>query len=77
MLGSFSHADRPDGRARIQFGVVIGRRYQYYVVNVLLTLLFITLASFAGYFLPRTNPFDRLRFGIAILFFQTTFRLSI
>ena len=26
LLGAHSHADRPDGRARVQFGVVIGRR---------------------------------------------------
>ena len=25
LLGAFHHTDRPDGRARVQFGVVIGR----------------------------------------------------
>jgi len=77
LLGAHSHADRPDGRARVQFGVVIGRGYMYYVLNVLLTLCAIASSSFAGYLLQLKPPFDRLRFCISILFAQTTFRLSI
>ncbi|CAE8681971.1 unnamed protein product, partial [Polarella glacialis] len=77
LLGSFSYADRPDGRARVQFGVIIGRAYWYYVVNVLITLVLIASASFAGYVLMPLPPYDRLRFGVSILFAQTTFRLSI
>jgi len=33
--------------------------------------------SLVGYLLQRDPPFDRLRFGVAVLFAQTTFRLSI
>eukprot|EP00439_Symbiodinium_sp_Y106_P000557 s3837_g1.t1 len=77
ILGTFFDSDRPDGRARVQFGVVIGRGYMYYVMNVLITLCAIASSSFAGYFLKVTPPFDRLRFGVSILFAQTTFRLSI
>ncbi|CAE7560393.1 CLASP [Symbiodinium natans] len=77
ILGSFHDSDRPDGRARVQFGVVIGRGYMYYVMNVLVTLCAIASTSFAGYFLQVTPPYDRLRFGVSILFAQTTFRLSI
>ena len=25
LMGAFNHTDRPDGRARVQFGVIIGR----------------------------------------------------
>lgn len=25
LMGAFHHTDRPDGRARVQFGVIIGR----------------------------------------------------
>ncbi|CAE7895994.1 HTR3A, partial [Symbiodinium sp. KB8] len=77
ILGTFFDSDRPDGRARVQFGVVIGRGYMYYVTNVLITLCAIASSSFAGYFLQVAPPFDRLRFGVSILFAQTTFRLSI
>ncbi|CAK9010967.1 unnamed protein product [Durusdinium trenchii] len=77
LLGAFHHTDRPDGRARVQFGVVIGRGYMYYVLNVLMTLWAIASSSFAGYLLQMRPPFDRLRFCISILFAQTTFRLSI
>merc|ERR1719331_1198247 len=52
LLGSFSHSDRPDGRARVQFGVAIGRAYWYYIVNVLVTIVFITGLAFLGYLLP-------------------------
>ncbi|CAE7189341.1 HTR3A, partial [Symbiodinium pilosum] len=77
ILGTYFDSDRPDGRARVQFGVIIGRGYMYYVMNVLITLCAIASSSFAGYFLQVTPPFDRLRFGVSILFAQTTFRLSI
>ncbi|CAK9014824.1 Acetylcholine receptor subunit epsilon [Durusdinium trenchii] len=77
LLGAFHHTDRPDGRARVQFGVVIGRGYMYYVLNVLMTLWAIASSSFAGYLLQMRPPFDRLRFCISILFAQTTFRGSV
>ena len=77
LMGAFHHTDRPDGRARVQFGVIIGRGYMYYVLNVLITLFCIASSSFAGYLLQLKPPFDRLRFCISILFAQTTFRLSI
>lgn len=77
LLGAFHHTDRPDGRARVQFGVIIGRGYMYYVLNVLTTLCAIASSSFAGYLLQLKPPFDRLRFCISILFAQTTFCLSI
>jgi len=77
LMGAFSHADRPDGRARVQFGVVIGRAYWYYILNVFIALVAITSCVFAGYFIPTSRNFDRLRLGVAVLFAQTTFRLSI
>jgi len=75
IVGSYSLCDRPDGRARVQFGVEIARQYKYYLVNVLFMLSFIAAMSFAGYTLDAT--YDRLRSGIAVLFAQTTFRLSV
>eukprot|EP00927_Polykrikos_kofoidii_P037630 TRINITY_DN3182_c0_g1_i1.p1 TRINITY_DN3182_c0_g1~~TRINITY_DN3182_c0_g1_i1.p1 ORF type:complete len:1974 (+),score=294.55 TRINITY_DN3182_c0_g1_i1:155-5923(+) len=72
---TFANSDRPDGRARVQFGVVICRAYWYYLSNVFLTLLVIATATFAGFCLDLL--FDKLRFGIAVLLAQTTFRMSI
>ncbi|CAK0900103.1 unnamed protein product [Prorocentrum cordatum] len=76
VMRTFAHSDSPDGRARIQFGVMISRRYGYYVVTVFTTLLAIATSSFAAYVLPAAEVWDRLRFGIAILFAQITFRLA-
>ncbi|CAK0817586.1 unnamed protein product [Prorocentrum cordatum] len=76
IMRSFAHSDSPDGRARIQFGVMISRRYWYYLVNVFITLIAIVTSSFTGFVLPDSYIFDRLRIGVAVLFAQITFRLS-
>eukprot|EP00931_Biecheleriopsis_adriatica_P049570 TRINITY_DN28684_c0_g1_i1.p1 TRINITY_DN28684_c0_g1~~TRINITY_DN28684_c0_g1_i1.p1 ORF type:complete len:2474 (-),score=444.16 TRINITY_DN28684_c0_g1_i1:69-7490(-) len=75
ILGSHTVCDRPDGRARVQFRVTIGRAFKYYLVNVLGLLFLIASFGFAGFFLE--EAYDRLRFGITILFAQTVFRLSV